>query len=1067
MSSALDSDRDSPFLYQFGVLREDEMSGDREGQDDIVWLSGAQVESSIETLLPSGPSPNRTLTVLARVFDRSGGYSDTTSYLTVHPAPSISDEFIRELLTSLETEFTTSKNWQNLLHDLISIAVELDSSPSLSPSHKRDSLSLFLNIFSDHLPATQTHYQLSARLLSLLTANSGADGDTDTVEAIAAALTAIGEWFQRASAVGVVPTEPVTSDQDEPLQLLPVEEVSSPENQLSPTTATHLLAAWSNIVSYADTPTAVAASFTEAIELSGSSLCQGMVYGEPLLLVTSSAVDVSTHKSQPSSLFNVSGNLVEFGAALDEAFFGQACADDKRACFETCLQGARYSFDLFRNAGFLQLTTIAQDMVTAEIEGANPQAVELLSSILSVTVSIPSQNGFLVVEGLEQDFRILLRLHGSVSSDGSTPLCLYREVGGTSGASSSQWQLDTTTPPAQVEIDSVTYSECRFNHLTEFAIGLLPPPIIPSPSPSPSPTPTPPPLPTSTPAPASSSALPVETPVGRKSQPGLSPAVAAVPILLVIIIVAIVSTVVILFLVWKKKKRTKISPDEGQEGTSGVATDGKTKTKLLKFGTLTPEESKVPMPIIELLASGERKVVGSMNVLPSIRLRELRYHIMDHFASFKSKPFYFLTRQLVDIETPTEQQQFVSLVYGQEADKPIFVRRVETASDLSRLHFCTCGNAAQFECTSCSAQGYCSPECQSQDWTERHQRECGRLGEKKHRMSVLRRQSTTLSPIDEYPRFLSPVPASPEKQATSAATPVDFRSLLSSQRSYQRPSFSSPPSLEPSLATPSFSSPPTKPSLPPLSTPRTAKTTLSMLASQPRPPTIQEEDEGEVEGAKKTSISYHHTPAGLANRPPISRQVARSRLPPLSTTSPARPLLTSPFPRGHLTATPSLAHPHYPPSTFSPPHSTPISSHHSPTSKFFQRTNPPLMPSREEEVSPETRKLSIQSVGSLEFGNSLSLQQPPNIRKDPHLESDTSSESGNEEPRSDGRPASTTITARPPSLSVRSKKSAASKKTASAKSSSSDSSSSSSGSDSEDSTSSQSHPASPLVTKQD
>ena len=135
---------------------------------------------------------------------------------------------------------------------------------------------------------------------------------------------------------------------------------------------------------------------------------------------------------------------------------------------------------------------------------------------------------------------------------------------------------------------------------------------------------------------------------------------------------AVVCTVIIL-LNWKKKRKKvlKISPDAG---TSGVAeTDGRPTSKRNKTGPLTPEESKIPMPIIEL----QEAVIVLMNVLPSLCLRELRYHIHDQFPGFKSKPFYFLTRQLVDIEPPTEQQQFVSLVYGDEADKPVFLHRTD------------------------------------------------------------------------------------------------------------------------------------------------------------------------------------------------------------------------------------------------------------------------------------------------------------------------------------------------------------------------------------------------------
>ena len=126
-------------------------------------------------------------------------------------------------------------------------------------------------------------------------------------------------------------------------------------------------------------------------------------------------------------------------------------------------------------------------------------------------------------------------------------------------------------------------------------------------------------------------------------QTGIFPAVIVVPLLLVILIVAAVVCIVIILLFWKKKRKKvlKISPDAG---TSGVAeTDGRQISKRNKISPLTPEESKVPMPIIELQEGSKRAVIGLMNVLPSIRLRELCYDIHDQFPGFKSKPFYFLT----------------------------------------------------------------------------------------------------------------------------------------------------------------------------------------------------------------------------------------------------------------------------------------------------------------------------------------------------------------------------------------------------------------------------------------
>ena len=1061
VTGALDSTNDSPLLYQFSLSN---------SEGSVVWLSGVQVEPRLQTILPSGPEPRHNLSVVARVFDRSGGFSDVWASATVEPANTVSVALVQDLLTDIETHYSTHRDWQNLLSGLVSIALEINSTPSLSSSASlRDyGLSLLLEVFRSDLPASHTHYQLAAQLLSLLTHPTTLT--SSTTDTVIAAVVQIGSFFRGQSEITQTDTQPVASGNgdDEPLQLLPVESVASPSMHLPITVATDLLATWSNLIpSKLGTPADLPATSVEAIQELGVTLCQGLVYGESPLLVTSPSVEVVVHKAPPTGQFNVSGEWVEFGHTLEREFEESACPEGGQACFESCLLGVKYQSDLF-SEDFFQLTATAGERIISEIEGSNPQAVELGSSVLSVSISIPAQNGFLHVADLEQEFVVLFRVRDSELANGSIPLCLYREMGGSHGFSMHLWQIDSTSSPSLITLDSINYYQCSYSHLTEFAVGILPPPFIPPPPPpTPTPTPSPSPSPSHSPTPTP----PTVEPPSVQPQAGISPAIIVIPLLLVILIVAAVVCIVIILLFWKKKRKKvlKISPDAG---TSGVAeTDGRPTSKRSRTGPLTPEESKVPMPIIELQEGGKRAVIGSMNVLPSIRLRELRYHIHDQFPGFKSKPFYFLTRQLVDIEPPTEQQQFVSLVYGDEADKPVFLRRIETTTELTRLHFCVCGNAAQFECSSCSTQGYCSPECQTSDWVERHQRECGRLGERKQRMSVLRRQtsSTALSPVDEQNRL---PPIFPERQSVSAATPLDFRSLLNSQRSYQRTPFASSQSLEPSVATPSLTSPakpplpplttprkptlptltsptktiptslvtPSKHTLPPLTTPpRPTRTTLSMLAGRSQPPTIEEENEEEVGG-----------PTPPAYRPAM----ATRRLTPLTGT----PSLTSPmaqFTPAHFQMT-------------SPPHSTPITTSQPP--RLFQRFDPTLRTSlnpqqqQQPQEGTESRKISIQSLGgpveySLTSPPSQSLRERAKLKQDSE---DSSSSSESESESGDGSSSTRpTSAAAAHSHSVPGKKRTSTEKARANTPSSSSSSSESDGSGEE---SSDTQPSTPLVT---
>lgn len=48
----------------------------------------------------------------------------------------------------------------------------------------------------------------------------------------------------------------------------------------------------------------------------------------------------------------------------------------------------------------------------------------------------------------------------------------------------------------------------------------------------------------------------------------------------------------------------------------------------------------------------------------------------------------------------------------------------------TQLDFCLCGRVADFECTDCNARGYCSVECQQEDW-HKHMLICKKQRSKK------------------------------------------------------------------------------------------------------------------------------------------------------------------------------------------------------------------------------------------------------------------------------------------------------------------------------------------------
>ena len=1024
ISGAIDYTTDSPFLYQFGLI-EEQSSETSNSDQNVKWISGVQTSNSINTVLPSGNSTtNYSVDIRGRIFDRKGGYSDVQTQIAVRPNM-VTGVFYSTVLTDIKATFDSNKDWATALSRLMATVLDINRNTGVVPSQtlKDEALDIFINIFNEHLPATQSHYALAASILDQITRNRGITGISNQ-RRIAEALTTVVNWFKSQTAIQATSTEAPTLRYGEPLVLQSTYE-AIPQDLLTTTIAQSILSSWVNMLQ-SQTTTTVAQTFVQNTESISYTLCQQRILGENATVIP--LADLYVKSAPPVGAFNISSNLVDFGSSLLPVYRLQACTNRNTACSETCFQGIRYRSDFLADPDTqtIQLSTATMERLLSEIEGSDPSSVILLSDVTSVVISVPSMNSFLEVRNLGTPIQVLVQKRQPVPNDGSRVLCLYRPVGGNNGFDSFEWQLDTLTEPVIITVNSTEYFVCEFTHLSEFAVGLLAPPVI-----TQAPI-----LTTSTsqiqPSSSSHTAVGTTSIVTQESptQPftmvpvsGFPAAAVAIPLILIIVVVIVAAFAVVLCLMWKKKrqKKVKISPEERPESTESSTNR---KAKLIKAGPLTPEESKVPMDIIQLLDSGERTVVGTMNVLPSIRLRELRYELGDHFGAFKNKPFYFLDRQLYEIEPAAEQQQFVSLVFG---DKPIYIRKVTNSNEQIRHHFCICGNAAQFECSNCSSQGYCSTECQFKDWSEQHQKECSRLSEKRRRSEILlRRQSSIISP-DESPRRATIVgPPSVETQATS---PTDWKSFLTSSKSMRQQSMDLTASIP-------------RASVVQQDTPRT---TLGQIAAQSPPSTTQE-------GA----VGQRETPVDMSKRPIVkvpsvgAYSVSKRQLPPLSR-QPSIPRMSG------------LSQYQTPPrGAFA----SPIPSM-TPASPLYSTTAHPLF------IKPDLRhiaratfspgrQLSIHSVGSDDL-MLASLNRPRDIRNEPLLESDednyessTESESQLETPRTntqETRTPSVRTGPRPPSLTVRKRSGHPSQVSRASSQSESETSTSSSGSESDESSS--------------
>jgi hypothetical protein len=839
-SGGVDEPTDTPLLYQFGFIKagaQDDLATPV-SDDDIQWLSGVQVSPSISTLLPSGdPALNYSLTLFVRAFDRDGSYTDALTETIIEPRSFTPIQYYRSLLTGLEQSLTANKEWSEVISQLSVILSEINKYEHLrSTDLKPQSLQLLLNIFDNHLPPLASHYKHVATLLDQITAYGGIPSPSHQNSAIRV-MDSIIDWFRRETEL-VRTSRTSAIPQQEPLLLRTTYQSSTPP-VFSESTAASLSNTYLNILE-GGSSASVGESLVQSLERLSNVLCQESTTGKEASTYDTGVVRSFIKTSVPSGLFNISGVLVNFMDSASSTYQSAACSTMATPCEESCISGLVFSnssglltsFAAVSVHGNLMLDAPSQQKLVAEIEGSNPNGIKLFSDVLSIKVSIPIQERFLQIQDLNSPIQILIPVQNPIPMIESWPLCLYRELGGSGGFAPEDylWKLDITAIPGNVIIGSTIYYRCEFNHLSEFIIGLLPPPIVTEPPPTTTPPPTTPPTTTE-------ATTPPPTTIPPSVEPVAFPAAAVVvPILVILILVAVTIVLVIIFLLWRKNRRgkLKIAPAD-----TSKQEQKESKVNLLNAGPLTPEASKIPMQIILCKGDGkERSRVGSLNVLPSIRLRELRYQLSDNFPALKAKKFYFLTRQLCDIEPAAEQQQFVSLVFG---EKPIFVREVGAETEQTRKHFCICGNAAVFECSNCSSQGYCSPECQGKHWTEHHQKECTKLSEKRKRSDILQRR---LSVGEEPQRRVS---------VGSATTPGPL-----------------PPTTQMNFTGPSSSQLPGRTSL------TGQRVSLSSLASQRSVGSVGDQVDGPTTGTIRTPATL-----GPANAAPAPRRT----LPPLSHSS--------------------------------------------------------------------------------------------------------------------------------------------------------------------------------------
>ena len=784
-TAASTSEQAQPMKYQYGIVTRLTGGVNDLSEGDVQWLTGRLKTEQHTTLLP-GNNRDSNVNIVVRVTDRYGAYTDLFGMVTVQ----FTATNYMTVLTGIVSREQEDKAWITALSSITALLVQINQT-STSPLRnvKRNALSAALDIYENSLVPTKDHLIHFVSLLSYITGDSQVVIN-DIGRTLAAIDAIINDLVSYDSAVSQNTDVPLSSD-GEPLTLA---SGSSPivqnYNALTEYEANLIFSVWNDLISAGSNS---GVQFRNAVDKISLNLCQSKLQGESATTLQSSVSHLQILKSLPYGAITLTSGIVLIVNSTIVNYYTNNLCTRTTGCEDVCTMIATTEDDVLAvnsatnpSSKVLQLSTRSINMIDNNIMYVDTMEIQPYSPIMSFSLLAPARSQILEISDLSAPYSVQLPLKSNSIPSGTQLLCLYRRPG------DSSWQLDSTTSPETIEINGTSYAVCRYDHLTDFIIALLPAPVTPSPTPSPTPTST---STTMTPSSTStSSSVSVSTPSlvappGGEGGGGAGGAIAAVVV--IILLLAVTITVIIIIIIWRKK-RQKRRVDIAKVPPNGL--ELQENAELVKAALLTPEEAKIPMQIIKISEGGqkERELLGTLNVLPQIRLRELRNQLFDNFETLKNKPFYFLTKQLCDIEPAAEQMQFVNLVY----DKTIFIREAESNTERSRRHFCTCGLAAQFECSQCTAQGYCSPECQYKHWTEEHSKECRRLAERKRRTNILtRHQSPTsispLSPLGELPpvqvgslvqqgkRFsLSSIDASD----APASPPKDFRSLLMAQK---------------------------------------------------------------------------------------------------------------------------------------------------------------------------------------------------------------------------------------------------------------------------------------------
>ena len=1007
-----DNINDQPLYYQYGVKRD----------NSLYWLTGITNSNKRSFILPHDSN-----TVYIRAYDRMLKESSSAE-LSVAVSSSTVNHL--SLLTDLQSHLGSTKDWSDIMSRFVAILLSIDDTTNaIDPEI---SVSLYTSILNSTPLTSLQHRSLllsTMKLISLKLSLSSSQkmillNNLNTI--LNTALNDVDSNFILADFISETDSNslPLLLTSDRVNRPPVVRGLSDDDISVINTILNQLFTSSYN--------SGLAERLRVSLTKLSSIICQQTHLGEKTINITTHSLDYILTKTPPFGTYYISNDSVFDLRDSLKSHYNQQCSDTlSDACTDHCVQFASMNNDYFSDNELIRITSESRERIESSLEGVDSDDIKLHSSIVDMKMFSSSQSTPLSLSSTTSPIHIYMLARPLDINTTAQPVCMYRD---SSVSNNNLWVIPSFSPPVTVTLNASSYYRCEYSHFTEYAIGLLPPPVIIVPSSSLMISSSPSPILSS---PLISSDLPSFTPPSTAAPVSNVPAiVSSVVVILFLIIIGSLLLVTAIFLWYKRKNRSKmvIAPEDQERQAILPELVKQEKKEPSVSEDKEPPEKGMTLGVIQLKGE-ERQLLGSVNILHTMRLRELREILVQTFPNtLKSKLFYLCTKELSDIEPASEQQQFVNLVYS----NIVYIREVSEKNEQTKKQFCVCGYVAQFECSGCGARGYCSQDCQTRHWNEEgggHQKECQRVTEKRQRTDILLRRQLTDA-------ILQGIPEEVEGGGEALTSPTSWKGYLSESRKFS------------TVTRPSVT---TLPALPPVNTGRRIgrdethdlrnqiDTTVQLTPSSTRPKLVST---GNISVGRLASVQSPTSPILRKTQSQVQTSPAVSPLkhqgsftaggqgfiPPLSAAAPLSPIASRPSIGSIPPVSPTGVQGQFQWGSL-PPHPTAGTDTPLLNSSLNERTlfSRPVLQSRISQDSfsapppPPTlrRDLSISSVGSVDLNMSLNAtgtlkkkagaMRHSTLQEEDEEESSSSSESEDEEEREER----TGDVSRPPSLSVR------------------------------------------------